>query len=190
MKNIKFCIAAFVAFLTCSGYSEPLQEEKITVYRLELHSDSHGNETAYVVGVDGVSRPVVLVDPIEYKMLTERLDTVWQSFHSSPDGRMKLHGKIERTEIYEKERKKVEIYADGFRHTETIPEKRKPKDGGKTTLHKTILHKKMEDQKPKWMSDRQWEMRQAFKNHRLRIPKQLNVEHDAVTGKDTVQESK
>lgn len=185
MKNIKFCIAAFVAFLTCAGYAEPRQVEKTTVYRLELRSDAHGNETAYVVGVDGVSRPVVLVDPIEYKMLTERIDAVWQSFHATSDGRRKLHGKIERTEIDEKAHKKVEIYADGFRHTETIPEKRKTKDVGKTTSHK-----KIEVQKPKWMSDRQWEMRQAFKNHRLRIPKQLTVEHDVVTGKDTVQEGK
>ena len=99
MKNIKFCIAAFVAFLTCAVYAEPQQGEKTTVYRLELRSDAHGNETAYVVGVDGVSRPVVLVDPIEYKMLTERLDTVWQSFHATSDGRRKLHGKIERTEV-------------------------------------------------------------------------------------------
>lgn len=189
MKNIKFCITAFVSFLTCAVYAETQQVEKTTVYRLELHSDANGNETAYVVGVDGISRPVVLVDPIEYKMLTERLDTVWRSFHATSDSRMKLHGKIERTEIDEKARKKIEIYADGFRHTETIPEKRpekrKPKDGKKTPLHK-----KIEDQKPKWMSDRQWEMRQAFKNHRLRIPKQLTVEHDAVTGNDTVQEGK
>lgn len=185
MKNIKFCIAAFVAFLTCAGYAEPQQEEKITVYRLELRSDAHGNETAYVVGVDGVSRPVVLVDPIEYKILTERLDAVWRSFNATSEGRTKLHGKIERTEIDEKAHKKVEIYADGFRHTETIPERRKPKD-----VKKTILHKKIEDQKPKCMSDRQWEMRQAFKKHRLKIPKQLTVEHDAVTGKDTVQEGK
>ena len=184
MKNIKFCIAAFVAFLTCAVYAEPQQGEKTTVYRLELRSDAHGNETAYVVGVDGVSRPVVLVDPIEYKMLTERLDTVWQSFHATSDGRRKLHGKIERTEVDEKARKKVEIYADGFRYTETIPEKRKPKDG------KDQKPKDGKDQKPKWMSDRQWEMRQAFKNHRLRIPKQLTVKHDAVTGKDTVQEGK
>lgn len=185
MKNIKFYIAAFVAFLTCAGYAEPQLEEKITVYRLELRSDSHGNETAYVVGVDGVSRPVVLVDPIEYKMLTERLDAVWQSFHATSDGRRKLHGKIERTEIDENTRKKIEIYADGFRHTETIPEKRKPKDG-----KKTIIRRKVEEQKPKWMPDMQWEMRQSFKRYRQAIPKQLTVEHDAVTGKDTVQESK
>lgn len=185
MKDIEFCIAAFMSFLACAVYAEPRQEEKTTVYRLELHSNAQGNETAYVVGVDGVSRPVVLVDPMEYRMLTERLDSMWQSFHATSDGRMKLHGKIERTEIDEKARIKVEIYADGFRHTETIPEKRKPK-----CVKKTILRKKTEDQKPKFMSDRQWKMRQAFKRHRLRIPKQLTVEHDAVTGKDTIKEGK
>ena len=185
MKNIKFCIAAFVAFLTCACYAETQQEEKITVYRLELRSDAHGNETAYVVGVDGVSRPVVLVDPIEYKMLTERLDAMWQSFHATSDGRRKLHGKIERTEIDEKARKKVEIYYDGFRYTETIPEKRKPNDG-----KKTIIRRNGEEHKPKWMPDMQWEMRQSFKRHRQAVAKQLTIEHDEVTGKDTVQEGK
>lgn len=185
MKNIKFYIAAFMALLTCAGYAESQQEEKITVYRLELRSDSSGNETAYVVGVDGVSRPVVLVDPIEYKMLTERLDAVWRSFHATSEGRAKLHGKIERTEIDEKARTKIEIYSDGFRHTEIMSVNRRPKYG-----KKTIIHRKVEEKKPKWMPDMQWEMRQSFKKHRQAVPKQLTVEHDAVTGKDTVQESK
>ena len=158
--------------------------KKVTVYRLELHSDANGNETAYVVNGDGVSRPVVLVDPMDYKLLTERLDSVWHSFHATADGRRRLHGKIERTEIDENAMQKIEIYSDGYRHTEAM-QKRK-----RTEVKKTRLQEKIEKQKPKWMSDRRWEMRQAFEKHRQAVPKQVTVEHDAATGKDTILEGK
>lgn len=161
--------------------SEKPEVEKVTAYRIHLYRNTDGSEVAYVVGVDGVERPVVLLDPLEYRLLTERLEAVWQSFHSTADGRRKLHGKLERTEIDEKARQKVEIYADGFRHTETLPAKRKP-----TEVKITRLQAKIEEQKPKGMSDKRWEMRQAFKKHRQGVPKQVTVEHDAVTGKDTV----
>ena len=163
------------------AYVEPPPREKVTVYRLELHSDANGNEAAYVVGGDGVERPVVLVHPMEYKLLTERLDAVWQSFHATPDGRRKLHGKIERTEIDEKARQKVEVHADGYRHTEAMPKREKP-----AAAKLTRLQAKIEKQKPRGMSDKQWEMRKAFEKHRMGVPKTVTVEHDATTGKDTV----
>lgn len=161
--------------------SDKPEVEKVTAYRIHLYRNTDGSEVAYLVGSDNVERPVVLLDPLEYRLLTERLDAVWKSFHSTADGRRKLHGKLERTEIDEKARKKVEIYADGFRHTETLHAKRKP-----TEVKITRLQAKIEEQKPKGMSDKRWEMRQAFKKHRLGVPKQVTVEHDAVTGKDTV----
>lgn len=161
--------------------SEKSDVERVDVYRIHLYRNTDGREVAYVVGSDNVERPVVLLDPLEYRLLTERLDAVWQSFHATADGRRKLHGKLERTEIDEKARQKVEIYADGFRHTETLPVKRKH-----TEVKITRLQAKIEEQKPKGMSDKRWEMRQAFKKHRQGVPKQVTVEHDAVTGKDTV----
>ena len=167
------------------AYVEPPPREKVTVYRLELHSDANGNEAAYIVGGDGVERPVVLVDPAEYKLLTERLDAVWQSFHATADGRRKLHGKIERTEIDEKAMQKVEVHADGYRHTEAIPVKRKPVEAKLTRLQA-----KIEKQKPRGMSDKQWEMRKAFEKHRMGAAKTVTVEHDAATGKDTILEGK
>ena len=167
------------------AYVEPPPREKVTVYRLELHSDANGNEAAFVVGGDGVSRPVVLVEPMEYKLLTERLDAVWQSFHATADGRRKLHGKIERTEIDEKAMQKVEVHADGYRHTETMP-KRERQGAAKLTR----LQAKIEKQKPRGMSDKQWEMRKAFEKHRMGVPKTVTVEHDAATGKDTILEGK
>lgn len=167
------------------AYVEPPPREKVTVYRLELHSDANGNEAAFVVGGDGVSRPVVLVHPMEYKLLTERLDAVWQSFHATPDGRRKLHGKIERTEIDEKAMQKVEVHADGYRHTEAMPKREKP-----AAAKLTRLQAKVERQKPRGMSDKQWEMRKAFEKHRMGVPKTVTVEHDAATGKDTILEGK
>ena len=165
--------------------SEKPEVEKVTAYRIHLYRNTDGREVAYVVGVDGVERPVVLLDPLEYRLLTERLDAVWQSFHSTADGRRKLHGKLERTEIDEKARQKVEIYADGFRHTETLPAKRKP-----TEVKITRLQAKIEEQKPKGMSDRHWKARRALLKRKQGIPKQVTIEHDAVTGKDTVVEGK
>lgn len=167
------------------AYVEPPPREKVTVYRLELHSDANGNEAAFVVGGDGVERPVVLVEPMEYKMLTERLDAVWQSFHATAEGRRKLHGKIERTEIDEKAMQKVEVHADGYRHTEAMP-KRERQAAAKLTRPAS----KVEPTKPRGMSDKQWEMRKAFAKHRMGVPKTVTVEHDAATGKDTVLEGK
>ena len=167
------------------AYVEPPPREKVTVYRLELHSDANGNEAAFVVGGDGVERPVVLVEPMEYKLLTERLDAVWQSFHATPDGRRKLHGKIERTEIDEKAMQKVEVHADGYRHTEAMPKREKP-----AAAKLTRPAAKVEPTKPRGMSDKQWEMRKAFEKHRMGVPKTVTVEHDAATGKDTVLEGK
>ena len=167
------------------AYVEPPPREKVTVYRLELHSDANGNEAAFVVGGDGVERPVVLVEPMEYKLLTERLDAVWQSFHATAEGRRKLHGKIERTEIDEKAMQKVEVHADGYRHTEAMPKRKKP-----AAAKLTRLQAKIEKQKPRGMSDKQWEMRKAFEKHRMGVPKTVTVEHDATTGKDIVLEGK
>lgn len=167
------------------AYVEPPPREKVTVYRLELHSDANGNEAAFVVGGDGVERPVVLVHPMEYKLLTERLDAVWQSFHATAEGRRKLHGKIERTEIDEKAMQKVEVHADGYRHTEAMPKRERP-----AAAKLTRLQAKIEKQKPRGMSDKQWEMRKAFEKHRMGVPKTVTIEHDATTGKDTVLEGK
>lgn len=155
--------------------SEKPEVEKVTAYRIHLYRNTDGSEVAHVVGVDGVERPVVLLDQLEYRRITERLDAVWKSFHETDDGRRELHGKLERTEIDEKARQKVEIYADGFRHTETLPANLKP-----TEVKITRLQAKIEEQKPKGMSDKRCEMRQAFEKHSKGVPKQVTVEHDAM----------
>ena len=177
--------------------SDKPEIEKVTACQIHLYTKADGSEVVYIVGSDGLERPVVLVDPLEYRLLTERLDAVWQSLHATAEGRRRLHGKLERMKIDENTHQKVEIYADGFRHTETLPVKRNLPKAKKTHLQLKIaeqkkkrLLEKIEEQKPKGMSDKRWQMRKAFLRHRLGIPKQVTVEHDAVTGKDMIREGK
>lgn len=176
MKKMISTLAALAVF-------SAVADDKVTAYRLHIYTKADGAETAYVVGADGVERPVVLVTPDEYDALTNRLETVWRSYHSTADGRKRLHGKIERTEIDGKLRQKTEIHADGYRHVEPFVEVAK-------THKPTVLQKKIVPQKPKGMSEKQWEMRKAFAKHRMGVPKTVTVEHDAATGKDTVLEGK
>lgn len=191
MISSMLLVSAIWAVCAEERIEEAIQEqsetEKVTTYRIHLYKNADGSEVAYVVGVDGQERPVMLLDPDEYKLLTGRLDAVWQSLNATEDGRIKLHGKRERTEIDEKARKKVQIYADGYKHTETIPEKRnKPPVVKMTRLQEKII----EEQKPKWMSDRHRKARRALLKRKQGVPKQVTIEHDAVTGKDTVVEGK
>jgi hypothetical protein len=134
--------------------------------------------------VDGVKRPLVLVDPDEYSILTGRLESVWQSFHSTPDGRRKLHGKIERTEISEANGMvtKTEIHADGYTYrTAAVPKREKRK----AEVAK-IKAKIADERKPLGMSEKQWEVRKALKRIKNGKKKTVTVEHDAVSGKTTV----
>ena len=57
--------------------------DEVTVYRLHLHRNADGSEVACLVGEDGVERPVKIIDPDEYKLLTERLQAVWYSLNST-----------------------------------------------------------------------------------------------------------
>ena len=126
----------------------------------------------------------MLVDPVEYRLLTERLDAVWESFHATPEGRRKLHGKVERTDIDEGKREKVEVHTDGYRHAETLPPKRR----GVATTAKSSDAKDGEQKRPGIVSDRQWQMRQRLSTLKKKPIKTVTIEHDAVTGADTVKE--
>ena len=128
-------------------------------------------------------RKVVIIDPDEYAMLTGRMEVVWHSLNSTADGRRKLHGKIERTEIDEGKREKVEVHADGYRHVETLPLKRR----GVAATVKVGGVKDNAPKKPGNISDRQWQMRQQLKVLKQKPAKAVTVEHDATTGKDTVK---
>lgn len=158
-------------------------EPKVSVYRLELHADSSG-ETAWLVGQDGVKRPVVVVSPDEYKLLTERLDLVWAYFNSSRDGRVKLHGKVVNTVIDSTSLEKVETHSDGYTHREKIPPK--------VDRPRVVTPQKKDlgspPPRPSGISDRQFEMRKRLEERKKKPVKTVTLEHDAATGKDRVVE--
>lgn len=156
------------------------KQNPVQVYRLELHTSDTG-EQAYIVGSDGVRRPVVLVSPDEYDLLTTRLDLMWEYFNSSRDGRVKLHGRIMNTTIDEVAKEKVETHKDGYQHREKMP--------AKVDRPKLVLKQKPDmatPPKPTNISERQYEMRKRLAERRKSPVKTLTVEHDAATGKDTV----
>lgn len=156
---------------------------KVSVYRLELHSTDSG-ETAWLVGQDGVKRPVVLVTPDEYKMLTERLDLVWAYFNSTRDGRVKLHGKVTHTIIDDAALEKVETHSDGYTHREKIPPK---VDRPRVDLGIKAA-RGVPQPMPTGISDRQFEMRKKLRERASHPVKTVTVEHDAAIGKDKVIE--
>ena len=162
---------------TTLAYVEP----KVSVYRLELHS-TDADETAWLVGQDGVKRPVVVVSPDEYKMLTERLDLVWAYFNSTRDGRVKLHGKVTHTIIDDAALEKVETHSDGYTHREKIPPK--------VDRPRVVMPQKKTvgstPPRPSGISDRQFEMRKRLEERKKNPVKTVTLEHDAATGKDRV----
>jgi len=152
---------------------------KVSVYRLELHADNSGAETAWLVGQDGVKRPVVLVEPDEYSALMTRLDAMWTYFNSTRDGRVKLHGKIVTTSIDSEAKEKVETHVDGYTHREKMtPKVDRP----------SVVVSRRPPMKPSGISDRQFEMRKRLEERKKHPVNILNVEHDAATGKDRVVE--
>lgn len=148
-----------------------------SVYRLELV-----DEKSFIVGQDGIRREVCLVDPAEYAIMTGRVDHVWRSLNSTPDGRRALHGKIVKTDVDTNAMQSVETYADGFRHHEKMVVK-------VATVPSPSRRARMGavQSKPSSVSDRQWQMRQRLIKSRGKKPKEVTIVHDAVTGKDAVR---
>lgn len=176
-KLIKVVVSIFATTTMC------VFADAVSVYRLELHSSEDG-ETAWLVGQDGVKRPVMLVSPEEYDMLTHRLDLMWEYFNSSRDGRMKLHGRIVSTTIDNAALEKVETHSDGYTHREKIPPK--------VDRPKVVMPQKKvvgsAPPRPYGISDRQFEMRKRLEERRRSPIKTITVEHDAATGKNRVVE--
>lgn len=141
----------------------------MTVYRLELR-----DERPFIVGADGVSRPVCLVDPSEYAMMTGRVDQVWRSLNSTESGRVQLHGSRVWTEVDETNGVKVVVYKDGYRHSEKFAVRRPRK--------KSVLPVRVRNRN---ISDRQQKFREAIEARKSAPPKVITIEHNAATGKDT-----
>ena len=182
MKRI---ISALLAAAALSAFAEdePKQETSqptVKVYRIEVHNNGDF-ETAWLIGGDGEKRPVVLVTPDEFDLLTERLDKVWKKMHEDKTGRKILHGAITNTELDHGKMEIREHYKDGYIHTEPMIKKRNAVVDNKPSL---VNGRGYPLPNPKSMSERQFEMRKKLAERRKRPIRKVSVEHDAATGKD------
>lgn len=168
--------------MTCVHVAPKANAETIKVLRLEVHSNGDA-ETAYVVGVDGVKRPVVLVTPDEFDLLTERLDKVWARMHEDKAGRKILHGAITNTVLDHRKMEMREYHKDGYIHTEPLIKKRNAVVDNKPSI---VNGRGYPMPNPKSMSERQFEMRQRLWERRKHPVKEVSVEHDATTGTDRI----
>lgn len=149
------------------------------VYRLERNPNT---EQVWLVGQDYQKRECVVLGVDEYAMLTGRLDQVWKSFNKTEDGRMKLHGKRNRTYIEGVD--KFTVYDDGFVHRERAVVK------STNTVNRVRMQGVHEQPKrPSFdrtrFSERHAKMKEAIERQKSGAIKTVTVVHDAATGKDT-----
>lgn len=165
MKSKVLMLVLAACAIACAG------EKK--VYRIELE-----DEKPVIVGEDGVRREVVIMDTETHMMMTGRLDQVWKTMNETKAGRERIHGKVVETRIDEEAKEKVEVYKDGFVHTEKMEKK------NKNTMKSFVGAGKRGKVPRKRFSARQSEMQRKLDEWKAKKPKTVTVEHDAVTGKD------
>lgn len=168
MTIAKFFFAVLVAVVVVG-----ICTAETTVYRLELTDN-----VPYIVGADEVRRPVVLVDPEDWAALNGNVKQLIDSANRTENGRTNLHGK--RKEQIVDGNEKHTIYEDGFIFTEKMNQRT-------SDIRAKILtnrHEKAELVRPKGISDRHWEMMKKRAEFKKKTPRQVNIEHDALTGKD------
>jgi len=151
------------------------------IYRLELT-----DEVPYIVGQDGVKRQVCLVDPDQYTVMTGQVAQVWKSLNSTDDGRRKLHGKRSQ-QIVSDDGEKVTVYEDGYRHVEKAERKTQAVMDSFAGRNKSPVKAVVRKLKNTRISDRHQKMLDELEERRKAKPKEVTVEHDALTGKDTVK---
>lgn len=159
---------------------------KTEIFRLEHDTET---DALRIVGADGVKREVAIMSPDEYAIMTGQVAQVWKSLNATRDARSKLHGKAV-TEVTTNGNQKVTVerYDDGFVFTDRMTIKTRS-DIDRFAAHRgsksgRVMPKSV---KPRNISDRQWQMRQRVKDALDGKVKVVNVEHDAVTGKDIVK---
>lgn len=118
------------------------------------------DEKPFIVGADGVRREVVIIEPEYYAMLTGRVEQLWRKVNATESDRVGLHGPRVIQSVTNGVKRTV--YRDGFRYDEKML-------------------------KSSRISPRQAEMRSRFNHWRDGKTKEVTVDHDATTGKDTVR---
>lgn len=164
MKATALILAA-IAAITANAATE--------VFRLERDTDTG---CLAVVGVDNVRRPVAVIDPAEYAMMTGNVAKVWAALNSTANGRERLHGKSTLTEVRTNEAIVVTHYADGYKWNEPMPKRTPPR--------KPQARIDRPPTKPSAVPERLWLMRQERERRLNAKPKEITIVHDATTGTD------
>lgn len=148
---------------------------KVTVYRLEMTDG-----VPYVVGVDNVRRPVVLVDPAEWAAVTNVAFREIERLNSTEDGRIRLHGPRRQQIVDDERHEKATVYEDGHVHVEkmspVLPAAHPP----------ASVRASGRAPRPSY-SQRYREMLESRAAKASAKPRTVTVEHDAATGKDIVK---
>lgn len=156
-----------------------------------LVRDTETGMTA-IIGVDNVARQCHILTPSEFGYVTNMVFKWYAHMNSTREGRAALHGKKEGgvtvttndvgTII------KRQAYEDGYVHEETamVAKKSRPKNRIDARIGGLDAPRQVKIRHPAGISQRQREMREARERIRQKKPREITVNHDANTGKDTV----
>lgn len=154
-----------------------------------LVRDTETGATA-IVGVDNVMRQCHLLTPDEFCYVTNMVFKWYANMNSTREGRAALHGKKEGGVTVTTNDVGVivkrQAYEDGYVHEETAKVKPRPKDRADVKVPGLDAPRQVRIRHPAGISQRQKEMREARERIRQKKPKEITVNHDANTGKDTV----
>ena len=143
--------------------------------------------TTAVIGVDNVARQCHLLTPDEFCYVTNMVFKWYANMNSTREGRAALHGKKEGGVTVTTNEvgviTKRQAYEDGYVHEETAKVS-KPRQ--KDVIEVIPRPRAIPLRHPAGISQRQREMREARERIRQKKPKEITVNHDANTGKDTV----
>lgn len=132
---------------------------------------------ACAVRGEAASDVCIAVEPSEYAALTGKVETIWRAMNATREGRARLHGSCT-TRVDANAGEKVETYADGYVHAEKM---RKKSPGAM----RRFAAPKDAAPKPRQLGARQAEMQRRVDAWSQKAPREVVIEHDAATGKDT-----
>lgn len=147
--------------------------------------------TTAIVGVDNVARQCHILTPDEFCYVTNMVFKWYAYMNSTREGRAALHGKKEGNATVTTNDVgiivKRQAYEDGYVHEETAKVSRpRPKGVIGARIKGLDAARQVRIHHPAGISQKQMEMREARERIRQKKPKEITVNHDANTGKDTV----
>ena len=172
-------LALIVSLAYCTNLLGALEE-------FRLVRDTETGNTSIVVGPDNIMSQCHIMSTLEYCYITNMVFKWYVYMNSSNEGRKALHGdKVGSAEVTTNDVGlivKRQRYEDGYVYDEKA-EVRKPKVISNLVVPRrsVILH-------PSGISRKQKDMREARERILQKKPKEVIINHDANTGKDTVVE--